>query len=351
MAGGALAAGLSACTTAPPAATVNGQVISQTELSDYIRGWAASPAYVQEFDRTSQLVARGAQAQGESNYPTFTVEGTGSGPGTFGLPWTAGKLTALVSAVAVHQYLEKHGKEPTNAQRQAAWTSEEAASPTVWPELTPAIRSSVAEATAEEAVAEGKPASASTARKFYQAHLSSYWNRVCLTTQDVSVRAPDGTVDMAASHSRAETVAGDLVAAASEGNLASLRAGARYCLTPEGLVLKQSTFRSEVSSLAVGKAGLVTQPWGYEVVLLRSRRAIPFTAQVAPVIGVVADLSSIDEGLARYVWPVIGGTDDTSLVDILKHADVQVDPAYGSWTTGLQSPFLPQVWPPGVKSP
>ena len=51
---GVLGATLSACSTAPPAAMVNGQVITQTELSQNLQWWSSSPAYVASFDQASK---------------------------------------------------------------------------------------------------------------------------------------------------------------------------------------------------------------------------------------------------------------------------------------------------------
>ena len=99
---------------------------------------------------------------------------------------------------------------------------------------------------------------------------------------------------------------------------------------------------------APGKAGLVPQSWGYEVVQVRSRTIIPFNAQVAAVISVVA----LGAGPTAYTWPVQGDANGTGLSRILKAADVKVNPSYGSWTTALPSPpYIPQVWPAGQASP
>jgi hypothetical protein len=153
---------------------------------------------------------------------------------------------------------------------------------------------------------------------------------------------------MAASQKQAEAVANELTAAANGGPVPTAGTGARYCLTPEQLVAEPAVFRQEVNALAPGKAGLVPQNWGYEVVQVRSRTLIPFNTQVASVIGVIA----LGAGPTAYTWPVQGDSTDSGLVRILKAADVQVDPSFGSWTTALPSPpYIPQVWPAGQGSP
>jgi len=326
---------------------VNGQVITQPELSHYLQGWASSPAYVAAFNEASKSQSAEYASQGET-VPAFTVSGTGSGPGNFGLPWTTGKLTELVSATAVQQYLEGRHEAPSYLQLSAAWTSEEAALGQVWPQLPAALRSSVSQSTADLSLVQTKPPNLKTAEQFYKSNLSSFWSQVCLTTLDVSVAGPNGTVDMAASRKQATTVAAELTAAASGAAVPDVAVGARYCQSPEQLIEQPLAFRQQVSALTPGKAGTVPQSWGYEVVLLRSRTIIPFNAQVATVIGVVA----LGAGPTAYTWPVQGDTGDTGLITILKAADIKIDPAFGSWTTALPSPpYIPQVWPAGEANP
>jgi hypothetical protein len=345
--GGVLGASLSACSSSPPAATVNGQVISQPELSHYLQGWASSPAYVVSFDHASKAQSAQYAAQGET-VPAFTVTGTGSGPGNFGLPWSTGKLTELVTGVAVHQYLESRHEAPSYLEVSAAWASEQADLPQVWPQLPAALRTSVTQESADLALVQTKPPTLRTAEQFYKSNLSSFWSQVCLTALDSSVSGPNGTVDMAASRKQAETIVSQISAATSGAAASSVAVGARYCLSPEQLIEEAPAFRQQVNALAPGKAGIVPQSWGYEVVLVRSRTIIPFNAQVASVIGVVA----LGAGTNTFSWPVQGDTSDSGLIKILKAANVKVDPAFGSWTTALPAPpYIPQVWPAGESNP
>ena len=348
MVAGVLGGSLSACsTTSPPAAMVNGQVITQSELAENLQWWSSSPAYVVSFDQASKAQSQQYASQGQT-VPAFTVAGTGTGPGNFGLPWTTGRLTLLVTGVAVHQYLQSKGEEPSALDHSAAWASEEADAPQVWVQLPPQLRSAVADDGAELAVVQSKAPSLTTAAQFYKANLSSFWSQVCLTSIDVSVPGPDGSIDMAASHKQAQMVATELTAAASGARPPTVGNGARYCLTPEQLIVQPAVFAQEVNALQPGKAGLVQQNWGYEVVQVRSRTLIPFNTQVASVIAVVA----LGAGLATYSWPVQGDAGGTGLSKILKAADVEVDPTFGSWTTKLPAPpYIPQVWPAGQASP
>ena len=239
---GVLGASLSACSTSPPAAMVNGQVITQTELSQNLQWWASSPAYVASFDQASKAQSEQYASQGET-VPAFTVAGTGSGPGNFGLPWTTGRLTQLVSAVAVHQYLADRGESPSYLQHSAAWASEEASIPQVWPQLPQQLRSSVADEGAELAMVQVKPPNLTSAEQFYKNNLSSFWSQVCLTSIDVSVSGRSGTVDMAASQKQAESVAAELTAASAGGAAPTVGNGARYCLSPEQLIVQPAVFR------------------------------------------------------------------------------------------------------------
>ena len=222
--------------------------------------------------------------------PAFTVAGTGSGPGNFGLPWTTGRLTLLVTGLAVDQYLQSKGEEPSELERSAAWASEEAAAPQVWPQLPPQLRSWVANEGANLALVQSKAPAVSARRRSFTRPTCprSSGQQVCLTSIDVSVPGPDGSTDMAASQKQAQAVATELTAAANGGTPPTVGNGARYCNTPEQLIVQPAVFRQEVYALQPGKAGLVPQDWGYEVVQVRSRTLVPFNSQVASVIGVVA---------------------------------------------------------------
>ena len=203
------ATALSACSTSPPAASVNGDVITEAQLAQNLKGWAGSPAYVIAFNEASKLQAAQYAAQGQQ-VPAFTVEGTGSGPDNFGLEWTTGRLTAMVSALAVQQYLQQHGRAPSELQRAAAWSSEQAAVPQVWPQLPQLLRSEVSQSAANLALVQPGTPDLKTAAQFFKAHASYFWSQVCLTTVDVSVPGLNGTTDMTASLKQAEAVAAQL---------------------------------------------------------------------------------------------------------------------------------------------
>jgi hypothetical protein len=164
---------------------------------------------------------------------------------------------------------------------------------------------------------------------------------------DVTILGPGGGINMAASHKQAEEIAGELSGAPTASSAPSVTSGALYCLTPEQLVEQAPVFRDHVNALKTGQAVALAQSYGYEVVQVRSRASIPFDKQTAADIEVVASASSGQ----TPAWPVVGEGTDTSLIKLLKAVTVQVNPLYGSWTTALPEPYLPQVWPAGAGTP
>ncbi len=344
--GATLAGGLSSCSASPPAATVNGQVITQGQLDQWLEGWSSSPAYVQAFQAASAQESQEAAAQGQQE-PTFSVQGTGSGPGDYGLVWTTGRLSLLVSATALHQYLERRGEAPSGLEVAAAWASEYAAHPQVWQQLPAALRSEVADQDAEHALIEPKLSNKSEDETLYKEDSSLFWTQVCLRTVEVTVPGPANSVNMAASRKQADEIAGVLSGTVASPPAPPVSSGALYCLTPEQLIDQAAGFRFGVGALKVGHAIALPESYGYQVVQVRSRASVPFNDQTAADIEVVASQSSSQ----APAWPVVGAGTDTSLIKLLKTVKVQVNPLYGSWTTGLPAPYLPQVWPAGAAAP
>ena len=346
MVAAALTGALSSCSASPPAATVNGQVISQGQLDQYLEGWASSPVYIQDFQAASQQESQQAAAQGQQE-PAFTVQGTGTGPGDYGLVWATGRLSLLVTASALHQYLERRGEAPSRLEVAAAWASENAANPQLWQQLPGQLRSEVAVLDAEHALIEPKLSEASADQALYKMDSRYFWTQVCLRTVDVSVPGRGGGINMAASRKQADEIVGELDGRAAPVSAPPVTSGAFYCQTQEQLIGQPPTFRQQVEALAPGKAVALAQSYGYEVVQVQSRASIPFNKAVAGDIEVVASAHS---GQAP-AWPVVGEGSDTSLINLLKAAAVQVNPQYGSWTTKLPVPYLPQVWPAGASQP
>ncbi len=204
-----LAGTLSSCSASPPAASVNGQVITQGQLDQWLDEWSSSPAYVKAFEEASAVESQEAASQGQQQ-PTFSVQGTGSGPGDYGLVWTTGRLTLLVSASAVHQYLQRRGEAPSALEVAAAWASQYAANPPEWEQLPAALRSEVADQDAEHALIEPKSSNLAGDKELYKDESSYFWASVCLRTVDVTVAGPGESVDVAASRKQADEIAGEL---------------------------------------------------------------------------------------------------------------------------------------------
>ncbi len=261
--------------------------------------------------------------------------------------WTTGRLSLLVTASALHQYLERRGEAPSGLEVATAWASEYAASPQVWQQLPAALRSEVAEQDAEHALVEPKSSDMAGDHELYKDDSSYFWTEVCLRTVDVTVGGPGGSVDMAASRKQADEIAGELSGTLPLSSGPQVTSGALYCLSPERLIEQAPSFRNEVGALKAGQAVALPESYGYQVVQVRSRASVPFDDQTAADIEVVASQS----GGQTPAWPVVGEGTDRSLIKVLKTAKVQVNPLYGSWTTALPAPYLPQVWPAGAAAP
>jgi len=328
-------AALSGCGTAPYAATVNGQAISVQQLAAQAREWASSPAFVKVQDAEFAAQASSAIQSGQTNVPTETVEGNGTGTGVYGMYWTTLELSNMVTSIALHQYLAARHELPSAEQVQAAWSAEWAENPTVWDQVGPAARQSGALYDAERAqlvaVVDAK-ADAS----FYASHRDDFWSSVCLLSEDVTVSSSSGAVDFPASKAEADKVAGALEANPTSPP-ASVANGSRYCDSPEQLIEQPQDFQSAVLGLAPGRAAVLRENWGYQVVQVTSRQQIPYSGRVAGDIEVV-----VSDGGAQGQ-----PNSETKVIGILKRAKVRVNPAFGTWATNLPAPYAPEVLPPG----
>lgn len=334
---GIFAAGASSCSAAPPAAIVNGQAISEQQLSQQLEWWSSSRAFVSEQDASFLQQAEQAAAQGQQEAP-ITIEGSGTGPGVYNSNWAAMELSNLVEAAAIQQYLARSGHSPSRAELAAAWASEYAMDPRVWVQLAAGARDQAALEVADRALIDGQPANSSGDSSFYAAHRSYFWSQVCVVSADVSVPGPGGGVDMASSKRQAEALATQLSAQGAAG-AGAVPGGARYCMSPEQLIEQPADFRDEVGSLAPGQAAALRQGYGYQVVSVTSRANIQFSAQVSPDIDEV-----IAHGGAQQGEMITG---DTKVSAILKAAKVEVNSAYGTWQPNVPPPYQPQVLAPG----
>jgi hypothetical protein len=333
---GALAGGaLSGCGTAPYAATVNGQAISEQELAAQAREWASSPAFVKAQDTKFASQAAQALQSGQTNVPTESVEGNGTGSGVYGMYWTTLELTNMITSIALRQYLGEHHELPSPQQVAAAWSAEWAQDPAVWAQVGPEARASGASYDAERAQLVGT-IDAKADEQFYSSHKQDFWTSVCLVSDDVTLTSSNGSVDFAGSKAEAEKVASALEANPSSPP-ASVANGSHYCEAPEQLIEQPSAFQAAVQRLAPGGAAVLREPWGYQVVQVTSREQIPYSSKIAGDIEVVTS----DGGAQGQP------NSETKIIDILKRAKVKVNPAFGTWATNLPAPYAPQVLPPG----
>lgn len=333
---GALAGLLAGCSTSPPAAIVNGEVITQAQLDAQLQAWASSPAYVQSFNAQMLERAEELEQQGETDVQAYTVRGDGSGPGVYGIVWAGVvELSNMITAVAVREYLDSHKEAPSAVQVAAAWASEDASNPTLWEQLPPEARTTAAQEDANNALASGKPTNSATDEKFYKAQEVYYWSQVCLTVVDASVSAPGGGIDLSASKKEAEELVSQLSGHPGASG-ARVTSGARYCLSPEQLIEQQAAFRQQVGALAPGMATAIRQSYGYEVVQVRARTTIPYSQEIAEDVEILA---------------VHGGSQapaaEPAVIAILKAAKVEVNPTYGSWVSVVPAGDVPEVVPPG----
>ncbi|MGC8627691.1 MAG: hypothetical protein ACP5VR_09085 [Acidimicrobiales bacterium] len=332
--GAVLAVGLSACSTSPAAANVNGQVITEGQLSQELEWWASSPSYVKSYDEASYAAYEAQVAQG-GQATWFRVQGDGSGPDNFGTVWVSQVLANMVQAVAIHQYLVRHHMAPTPAELAAAWAGEEAAQPQVWQQLPFQLRTVLADRDAEHALVEKSLSHAelSQVRKFYGSHPLDFWSQVCVRVADVPERGTAGAKRAA-----------QLAAAPSQ-----MPGGASYCMTPQGLVARSAAFRKEVGKLSPGQAGYLSRAYGYQVIMVTSRTPIAFSAAVAKVIYVA--LHGESQQASSADTPAY---EDQPVISILKAAHVEVNPQFGTWVTLPASSYPgypPVVLPVGLQLP
>jgi hypothetical protein len=317
---GLLGGVLSSCDTASPAATVNGQTITQGQLNQYLEAWADSPAYVSSFDDSAEQQyeeqVQQAQAEGESAQdvsPPALVEGGGTGPAVYGMQWATTEIRLLITQVAVQQYLAKHHEAPTADEVAASFASQYAVDPAVWLQITAQARDGSSEWVANHALIDTKPSNPKEDKQFYEAERSYFWSRVCVATVDISV-GNNGQVNLAASKKQADAVASEL-SGGKGGAQPPVTSGARYCLTPAQAIKQPEQFRDLLSKLAPGQAAPIRESFGYEVVQVISRNTIPYSNQVAAIIDIVAVTSQ-------------SSTSDPKLTSILSAAKIEFNPAY-----------------------
>jgi hypothetical protein len=327
-----LAGALAGCSTAPPAAIVNGTAISVPQLDAQLEAWAASPAFVQAQDQVFEEQAeQESESAGQEEAPDTVLATLGSGPNEYSSVWAAMELSNMITSEAIRQHLAQLHRAPSAIEVVAAWQSEYASAPSVWRQLSAATRASAAEEDADHALVDGALSTSSQDKLFYKDNKSYFWSQVCVTADDISVPSPGGGVDMAASLKAADAVAAQL---SGHGNgSVSVTSGALYCDTPEKFIEQPTNFQDRVGTLAPGQTTVLPESYGYQVVLVRSRSVIAYSTPIADDI----EISATHGGSQT---PPSG---DSKVIDILLRANVRVDPQFGAWATTLTSPCAPEV--------
>lgn len=328
-----LAAGLSGCGTAPDAATVNGQAISEPQLSDELQTLASDRGYVREQDGVFTELYDQAQQNGQQA-PLLSVApmaGEGSGAGSYSVVWTDLVLSSMIAAEAVGQHLRRLGEAPSQGQVAAAWASQWADDPAEWSALPSSERNSEALYDAERGLIDGPPSSMGTASNFYKSRSAYFWSQVCLTAVDVPSGSA-GASGMAAAKRQAETIASGLSGHAVP-NATPVLGASLYCEAPDQFVQQPTAFQDQVGSLAPGQATVLSESYGYQVVEVRSRAAVPLDRSTA------ADIVTV----ASYGGAQAPPQGEKNVEAVLAAAQVQVDPRFGTWATNLPSSCPPQV--------
>jgi hypothetical protein len=289
------------CDSSPPAATVNGQVIKQTTLQAELRELASNKSYVAAVDQ--------AAAQGGGT----TVNGLS--PASYSSAFAAGVLDQMVENTAIHRYLQAHNDLPSPSALAAARGVEEVGEGAYWQGFPAPIRDEFVAALAGRALIEPRPSSPADARSAFISHQANFFSRVCTRQITVSIRSPNGQIDLAASKDRANHIEGDI----NSGGTTAGSGGSVTCYTQPELENQSQAFFNTVVGLAPGRAAPPDETgYGYNVVAVDSRQLQAFTPDTAAVLTFVLN-SNAQNGYTP------------ALVRVLQAAKVSVNPAFGTW--------------------
>lgn len=318
IAGGAL----TACDTSPYAATVNGTVIKQTALNQELSYSDASPAYLDLVETIQQ------QTTGSATPPA------GQGSGTHSKAWVDLQLTQLVQAAIVHQALVAQHKLPGQAMLGAARGVLEA-------ELTPsgvssmptAYRDQLVQRLAEHAEIEQPGSNTAQMQQIYNQYKADFYTQVCVRQMSVTVLSPSGSIDFAASSSKASQIVSQINATHNVSGAASQSGGgAVACYTQAQMQDLSPKFITTVMGLAPGTAAKPQKTGaGYDVIAVTSRNSEAFSSEVARAL------------FAAVIKP----SADTAMLALDARAHVKVSRDYGTWNPGGHG-ATPGVVPPAV---
>jgi hypothetical protein len=292
----AMSLSLSACDTSPYAARVNSQVIKQTALNAELRTWAGNSGYVSAFDSGNSSSSGGSGV---------TVRGNASG--TYNSSWVSEVLGSIIEAAIIHQHLVAIGKLPDQALLDAARSVSET-SAAEWVDFPSSFRQTLVERLAERAADSPTRLPLATLQTTYQQYVQYFFVQVCLQQSTATTQA-----------------AAQVISGSGDAN------GAAVCYDQSQLENFPAAYRTAVIGLAVGQ---VSQPIptsdGFDVVKVVSRQEQGLNPAVQSVLSVVLNSSQ--------------GVPDSTLAQLTKVARVQVNPAYGTWSSSAG------VTPPQISS-
>lgn len=277
----------SGCDSSPYAASVNGAVIHQTALNAALRQYAGNAAYVQ------------LAKQGVVSAPV-TVAGTGTGD--LNAKFTAGILTQMILASAVHQELVATHDLPS-AEQYAATRAVDGVlyGPAAWDGFSPAFRTSLVDEDADLAKVEPDSISAAQLQTAQTDYGTELFSNVCVRTVAV--------VTLAEARS---------VAAAIEASPSSATQGALACYDAASFETQSLSFVLTVLNLPTGRAAAPQKTsTGYTVTAVTSRTNLPADTALAQAFTVAVNQNR--------------GVTTQAAAGVLRRAHVEVNPLYGTW--------------------
>jgi parvulin-like peptidyl-prolyl isomerase len=322
-----LSAVASACGTASLAAvTVNGHVITESDLTSELESINANASYV------------AAIQQGG----TTNVTGTGKGSSTFDLAFTDQVLTRQVILQLVHQEFINRKLTLTPSDLQTAASAQATAvgnDPTTGKPIFPSFSKSyqdllarrAAEVSAVQDSAAGIIVNDTTIQQFYASHPANYvLNCVSViqladqpTADQTRTKVTTGGADFAAT---ARTVSTDAQSAANGGDLGC---------QPVGAFSQVPGVDAAVAALSVGQISPVITVSGsttaYAIFKLTDRKT--------------QDLATVRNQVISDMQSAGGPQFNTLLMADVAKAHITVNPKYGSWQT---SGGNPQIVPPSA---
>jgi hypothetical protein len=286
---------LTACDVSPYAAAVGGQVISVNALDHELAQFTADKAFVTDFDSNAA-----AQAQQNGGQP-INVLGAG-GPGTYSSQFVSQVLNVDIEIDAVHQYLGAHHQQASPDEVVASRAAQETTGSPFWNQFPVAIRDLLVEQLADQAALTPIPTDPTSVQQAYAQIQPYLFSSIC--------------VEEASAFS----------SAAAQNIIASgIVTGTRACLTQTDVEQEPAAFQSAVRGLTtVGQiSSAVPTSYGFQVLQLVSRTSPGLSAGVERVLA--ADT----------------GSGPPLLTNILAAAHVKINPRYGTWAGGRETPPSP----------